>query len=346
MNTHNILNLRFIKEVFAREKLSIPRNAFLIDNALAPTAENLRALFPQAARIFALDFEVRFPQAYPGEYLLGPNGEVLGLVNHDLGIINIDHHSYHTSFDTANISTTHQALIAMQFPELIPTENDAVAVNHLDIDSTLSLLVLMFPHLAPLLKIMFAHTAIDADHTGAGGLVELIVLVDALYEKRDLNLTLSCVRQLLLDGTVDNLPHEILAEYEAELRRRELVRQIVEKREFVEIGAGVILICPKDAEHIQTLTFPGILEEHGVNCSVVIIASQTGATCKLNVRQGRNFPEGTTLQKLSQQLNLSRFGYGGRAKAGGNSRSLGPNEPITGLEFAELLAAELTKLSD
>lgn len=318
------------------ETLKRPENGILVSDRERYTPEYLRAQFPDASRIFVLDFPVLFEGNC--EPLIGPNGEMLGLRNKtaEPEIINIDHHSQHTDFNRT-ISTTHQALIANQSFELRPDPEDVVIVNHTDTDSVLSLLALTNPEISWKVKMIFAHAAVAADHTGEFS--PLISLIDAMYHDRDLDKSINTLLQFLTEGDINLLNLDVIENYYVEIVKRKKALEIVKERKFREIGNGVILIELDGPKSMQSIPFPALFDEFGIYATVIIISNPLNGKYKLNVRAGRNFPENSSLQDIDTVKGLSRFGYGGRARAGGNDRFLETADFITPEAFALLVSS-------
>jgi len=337
------------------ELVEIPNNALLISDKVRWTPQALREEYPNAKRIFVLDFPVLFDPAKLVElqqaeessdenslkelqYIRGPNHEILGLIDSstDQTIINIDHHSEHSDF-IANISTTHQALIfANVFKDQLPTNEDVILINHPDTDGSLAIFTLTNPDMAELLKIALSHAAIAADHSGEDN--ELVTLIDSTYKNRNLPYTLFTIYKYLVDKGIQNLPTQVRTKFYEEKMKRELAEEIVKNKQYKVIGDGVIVIERNDGEMLLTITMKALLAEYGVLCNVIIIASPKDAKFKLNVRAGLQFPSGLTLQAIAKALDLRRYGYAGRALAGGNERLLDEAEPIEPTAFAELIA--------
>ncbi len=338
------VTLDYISNNLAVEQIKVPQQVSVVDQTVRYTPEVLRELYKRENKIFVLDFHVLFSKQDISsgnvKHLLGPDGEILGLVDDSSfpAIINIDHHSQHPSF-ASNISTTHQALIFSKCMPHLLDQFSPILVNHVDTDSVLSVLALTNPELPPLLQIAFAHAAIAADHTGEFN--EIVVLMDSLYKMRDIHLSMNTLIKFLKSGF---MPDWITEKYEIEIQRLKLSDEIVRQRQFVDLGEGVILINRSDGDRLQTAPFPELFKKYGIPCSMVIIANPMYGKFAFNVRSCRDFPIGHTLQEASSTLNLQRFGYGGRANAGGNDRMLGDAEFILPNDFGSLFVEYFEKL--
>jgi hypothetical protein len=296
------------------------------------STKDIRAMFPDASKIYVLDFSVvdtELPR------FLGPNGEILGYIDSENNVTIIDHHSDHPQFEES-ISATHQALIAVS-NGLRLSDKDIIILNHTDTDSILSTIILTNPDLSDLLKARFALATVNADHSG--GEDDIVDLIDTVYRKRDPELSINTLEKYLKYGTLEVLSQEIRDAYHERVEYRMRAKEVVKSGQLQHAGNGVYFI--KTTEDLQSLHFPAYCRKYEIPLSVIIIAKPKNGKWAMSIRTSDCFPKNTNLLKLFSDLNLGKYGFGGRNKAGGNSRIIDNVETIEVEDLAQMIAEYL-----
>lgn len=273
----------------------------LIPATGSPKVAELEALFPDARRIFAVDFYLK--GAEKGELLSCGSGYQIGT-----RVFNIDHHAPHTQWER-HVSS---GVLACQWVRargaLQPGSGDVVVINHTDCDSVLASMILtgvLPPHER------FEQAVLDADHRGAPN--EVADLLQACSSTRDLSLLVEALSTFLKG---DTLPSQIQERLDSLYEDRLQVKEIAQLRHHEERNGVVFIPCDRYFE--SELFLP-----HFPHARIIVV----GCPCEKNpdvlltrLRLGAGVESGASLHRFG----ITDFDpyYGGRFNAGSNKRGL------------------------
>lgn len=295
----------------------------------------LRSLHPDGGTIYVLDFNLD-DEGCLKERIFGANGEVLGWFYPDFNLINLDHHSDHIQFEAA-VSTAIQCNIFNQSRNRQNKSNELAILSHTDCDSILSLVALSNPNLHFQFKIAFAHAVISADHMGNENLIADVL--QSIEKLRDVNQSVEVLKSLLSGKSISDLPTDIQERYAVRKGQREIAQAMVQEGLFSHAGSGVYFV--ESEKSIPTEIFPQYFNQAGINAKVILIGSKSPdyvGKYKIAVRAGLALPSEVSLLKISDELSLRKFGFGGRNRAGNTGRNLAKADNISIEDFAKLVS--------
>jgi hypothetical protein len=327
------------------------KSYLLIDKSVLPTPVDIFSTFPHQ-NIIVLDFALK-ESALPPQHVFDRQGRFIASLFEKDGrsLLNIDHHN-ETAGQIPNFSTTHQVISALAERQFEPQKNDQlVIINHDDTDSVLALLLATHAGVPLSILDLFSEAATVADHTGAPN--TLVNIIDACYRYNDIPAVCLLINAFIQGEALqfpDKAARTKFQKYETLPTIIASYIQAVLKNEPTQFGAGtydpqtqILWLEPLD-QSIDTIRALPIAEQLGIPIKIImtseVIDPETGWS-KISLRSGAAFPEGQTLEGLALQLNLEKFGYGGRRNAGGIGRYQG-EKIISPSEMFELLQKSLS----
>jgi hypothetical protein len=284
-----------LEERFARAPIR------LIPASNMPTAQDLEKRFPEAGRIFAVDFYVQ--GAEKGKVLLCDSGYQV-----NERIVNIDHHAPDPRWERHVSSGVLACQWVRQRGALRPDSGDVVVINHTDCDSVLSAMILtgvLPPHE------QFEKAVVDADHRGTPN--ELADILQACSTTRDLSLLVGALSAFLKGEPASQRVREHLEELHS---KRMAVSQIARRGGHPERNGVVLLECDRYLDSDLFLShFPG--------ARILVIGCPSDKMPSMTItrlRLGSAVESGASLHRLG----ISEFDpyFGGRFNAGSNKRGL------------------------
>jgi hypothetical protein len=300
----------------------------LIPQGLAPTAEHLERHFPEAKRIFAVDFYVQGAEL--GRRLDSGAGYELGG-----RICNIDHHAPDARWERCVSSGNLACLWVRAHGAVTPESGDVIVINHTDCDSVIASLILagaLPPHPR------FEEAVLDADHRGLAN--EIADLLQSGSSSRDLPWLVGSLSRALQGEPHDAQMRQRLDALE---EKRLYVRGLLSNGSVVEKKGVFLVQCQRQ---IDSDLFVSVFRD----ARAVVIGCRSDQFPDLNltrIRLGPKAPEGLSLHKLGVS-DLDPY-YGGRYNAGSNKRGLEeslaagrvPSRIVSAQEHFESLLANL-----
>jgi hypothetical protein len=273
----------------------------LIPAANMPTAQDLERRFPDARRIFAVDFYVQ--GAEQGRLLSCDSGYQVGE-----RIVNIDHHAPDPRWERHVSSGVLACQWVRQRGALGPDDGDLVVINHTDCDSVLSAMILtgvLPPHER------FEKAVVDADHKGTPN--ELADILQACSTTRDLSLLVGALSAFLKGEPVSQRVRDHVEELQS---KRIAVSQIAQRGGHPERNGVVLLECDRYLDSDLFLS-------HFPDARVLVIGCPSEKIPSMTItrlRLGSGVESGVSLHRLG----ISEFDpyFGGRFNAGSNKRGL------------------------
>ena len=271
----------------------------LIPSEKLPRAEALHELFPNAERIFAVDFYV--DGAERGALL--PNGAGHRV---DRKIINIDHHAPHPRWER-HVSSGNLACRWVELHGAANPTSDVIVINHTDCDSMLASLIVagaLPPHAR------FEQAVLDADHRGTPN--RLSDILQALSSSRDPHAAVRAISSELRGEAPDPGTQAALDELQ---EKRLLARELARSATIFENGVAFVR-CHTYID--SDLFLPELTEAAAI---VISCRSRKYPDLELTrLRLGNAAPEGLSLHRLGVS-DLDPY-FGGRFNAGSNKRGL------------------------
>lgn len=273
----------------------------LIPATNSPSAEQLENLFPNASRIFAVDFYLQ--GAEKGELLACGSGHQIGT-----RVFNIDHHAPAPQWERHISSGNLACQWVRARGALEPGSGDVVVINHTDCDSVLASMILsgvLPPHER------FEQAVLDADHRGAPN--ELADILQACSTTRDLSLLVEGLSVFLKGET----PSARVKQHLEQLHEKRLaVKEIVGQRHYEEKNGAVFIPCDRYLD--SDLFLP-----HFPNAQVLVIGCPSEKypdVTMTRMRLGAGVEDGVSLHRLGV-VQFDPY-FGGRFNAGSNKRGL------------------------
>jgi hypothetical protein len=299
----------------------------LIPPGRAPTLECLEQRFPDAKRIFAVDFYIE--GAETGSLL--ENGAGYQLSER---VFNIDHHAPGEMWERFVSSGNLACRWVREDGAVLGSEGDVVVINHTDCDSVIASLI-MSGALPP--DRLLEEAVIDADHRGAKN--DIADMLQSGSESRDLSWLINALSDLLQGLAVDD---RMCRRLEALESKRLYVQDLADRGLIVERHGVVFVQCNRQ---MDSDLFLSVFQE----ARAVVIGCPCGRAPDIEitrVRLGRAVEEGASLHRLGlRELDPC---FGGRFNAGSNKRGLEELMAIGGVvtsvpaeEYFRLLVARL-----
>jgi hypothetical protein len=273
----------------------------LVPATNTPTVGDLESRFPNARRIFAVDFYVS--GAEKGEVLPCHSGYQVGD-----RIVNIDHHAPDARWERHVSSGVLACQWVRQQGALKPESGDVVVINHTDCDSVLSAMILtgvIPPHER------FEQAVVDADHKGAPN--ELADILQSCSTTRDLPLLVGALADFIKGD-----PHsQHVRDHLEELHNKRIVVGEIARRGGHLERNGVVLI--ESDRYLDSDLFLS----HFPNARLLVIGCPSEKKPSMMItrlRLGAGVESGLSLHRLG----ISEFDpyFGGRFNAGSNKRGL------------------------
>jgi hypothetical protein len=273
----------------------------LIPGSNSPTVEELEQRFPEASRIFAVDFYLK--GAEKGEPLSCGSGYQIGQK-----VFNIDHHAPAPQWERHVSSGVLSCQWVRARGAVGADGGDVVVINHTDCDSVLASMILtgvVPPHER------FEEAVLDADHRGTPN--ELADVLQACSTTRDLSLLVEGLSAFLKE---EPLSARVRSHIDQLYGNRLAVKEIVQQRQHEERNGVVFISC--DRYFDSELFLP-----HYPHARIIVI----GCPCEdspevplTRVRLGAGVEKGLSLHRLG----LKDFDpyFGGRFNAGSNKRGI------------------------
>lgn len=273
----------------------------LIPQGKAPTAERLEQLFPDARRIFAVDFYVE--GAERSQLLESGAGYHIGR-----RIVNIDHHAPGVTWERHVSSGNLACLWVRANGRIAPESGDVIVINHTDCDSVIASLI-MVGALPPHAR--FEEAVLDADHRGAAN--EIADMLQGGGATRDLPWLVQSLARALQGEPHDARMQERLDELQT---KRLYVRGLLRNGAVVEQDGVFLVECDR---HIDSDLFLSVFTDARV--VVIGCCSEEFPSLRLTrIRLGPKAPDGMSLHTLG--ISALDPNYGGRFNAGSNKRGL------------------------